>query len=214
LVEVEFGGKYNKETRVGEDDCGGRDAWVLNAERRRCGVGIDEFLGRWPWKNAVLSTGKTTRAAQRTPFPSSTSVSACVTRLTTLGQTRPCGQRTEPPPPHDGPAAAGPARATTADSARYRFSMDSLDLVLAPVGGLGTVAAAGGLPRGRGVVGAMHEHLAGDVALVAPLKLGAVPQQLTCLEQAHDGTGCSTPLSETEFSQKEKLTIAVIGQKC
>jgi hypothetical protein len=92
--------------------------------------------------------------------------------------------------------------------------MDSLDLVLAPVGGLGTVAAAGGLPRGRGVVGAMHEHLAGDVALVAPLKLGAVPQQLTCLEQAHDGTGCSTPLSETEFSQKEKLTIAVIGQKC
>nr|CAB3457856.1 unnamed protein product [Digitaria exilis] len=76
---------------------------------------------------------------------------------------------------HDGPAAAGPARATAADSAR-----------------LGAVAAATswwGLPRGRGVVGAMRRHLAGDVDPVAPLELGAVPQQplgLVGLEQAHD----------------------------
>ena len=47
---------------------------VLNTERRRGGVGIGECWGRWPWKNAVLSTGKTTGAAQRIPSPSRTSI--------------------------------------------------------------------------------------------------------------------------------------------
>lgn len=41
---------------------------TLNVERRRGGVGIGECWGRWPWKNAVLSTGKTT-SCPTNPLP-------------------------------------------------------------------------------------------------------------------------------------------------
>jgi hypothetical protein len=71
---VELGGNIYKGTRVREEKttaCGG-GVWVLTIEQGRGrggGAGIRECWGRWPWENAgLLSTGKTTRAAQRTPF--------------------------------------------------------------------------------------------------------------------------------------------------
>lgn len=66
--------------------------------------------------------------------------------------------------------------------------LHGLDLVLALVGRLGR--AAPGLPRGGGVLhGAVGGHLVGNVDPVAPLELGAVPQQplgLVRLQQPHN----------------------------
>ena len=83
-----FGGDIKKRGSGGKDDCGLRGFGPLKT-RRGGEAGLESTnvgrWGRWPWKNAALSTRKTTRQScqQRSPFPSSSStVLACVTGRT------------------------------------------------------------------------------------------------------------------------------------
>jgi len=97
-------------TTAGEVYCpthGASAAQVRGVLDTELEIGIDEFWGRWPWENAALSTGKTTRPANE-PLSQVLGVCGGAWPEQTGGLLSSPGKKNL----HDGAAAAGPARAT------------------------------------------------------------------------------------------------------